>query len=189
MPKMNFGRCMRGLLGSALAGCWLTVAAQVFDPATVPEAGRYQEPEPPAEKSEMEVTPPAYPKPEALVRFPSDGANQIFLDPTSIKMGDDDILRYTLVVRGAGGAENVTFEAMRCSTGERRVYAYGRRNGTWSPARAPTWIRITDSGINRHYFEFYRDVFCDGKATEPVRVIVRNLTRGGRGREYVLPSP
>lgn len=47
---------------------------------------------------------------------------------------------------------------------------------------------ISDRGINRDYFEFWRDVFCDGKRIEPKREILENLKRGGRERRMSTPS-
>lgn len=47
---------------------------------------------------------------------------------------------------------------------------------------------IVDRGINRYYFEFSRDVFCDGKQVEMKREILENLKRGGRERALGIPS-
>lgn len=138
---------------------------------------------------EMGVTPPAYPAPAGLVKFPSSWTtSDVFIDGATLAVGDDNVVRYTLVIKTAGGAENVTFEGLRCETGQIRVYAFGRRDRTWSPARVSDWKPIADSRINRHHFEFWRDVFCDGKVTEPRAIILKNLERGGRERQPSIPS-
>jgi hypothetical protein len=140
------------------------------------------------EKLMSPVPLPAFPKKENLVRFPTSWtSNEVYIDTSSFVFGDDEVLSYALLVRGSGGAENYTFESLRCTSGERRVLAYGRNNGTWSPARNVNWQRIVDSGINRHYFEFYRDVFCTGKTVERREDILRNIRGGGRER-YVSPA-
>jgi hypothetical protein len=80
----------------------------------------------------------------------------------------------------------VSFEGIRCGTGERRVFAYGRKSGdsgAWSPARGSAWRQIVDSRANRHYYEFWRDVFCDGKMTEPRAAILKHTAAGGRLRQ------
>ena len=41
---------------------------------------------------------------------------------------------------------------------------------------------VVDRGINRYYFEFWRDVFCDGKQVEMKREILQNLKCGARAR-------
>lgn len=141
------------------------------------------------EWKELGVTPPAYPKTESLVKFPTTWTTaEVLVDTATLSIGDDTVVRYALVIKTAGGAENVTYEGLRCATGQLRVYAFGRRDRTWSPARTSDWRAIQDSRINRHHFEFWRDVFCDGKVTEPRAEILRNLQRGGRERPQFSPS-
>ena len=132
---------------------------------------------------------PAYPKPASLIRFPTSWTtSEVFVDGETLTVHGDGLIRYTLVVKAAGGAENVSYEALRCGTGQLRVYAYGQRDGTWSTARVSQWRPISDTRINRHHFEFWRDVFCDGKALERRSDILLNLKRGGRERPQSIPS-
>ena len=72
-----------------------------------------------------------------------------------------------------GGAENVSFEGIRCATGERRIYASGRKDGTWSPLKNSAWQPIVDNGYNRPRAALAHDYFCDGPA-------------GPRDREHAL---
>jgi len=141
---------------------------------------------------EKEVVMPAFPQTRSLLRFPTDWTSHaILVDEPSLAIGEDGVVRYVLVVRSASGAESVTFEGLRCATGERRTFAYGRKageSGTWSGARNSGWVAISDSRINRHYFEFWRDVFCEGKRVEQKRQILENLKRGGRERYRGTPS-
>ena len=132
---------------------------------------------------------PAYPKPASLLRFPTNWtANEIYVDADTLVVGQDRVVRYALVIRSASGAENVSYEGLRCETGERRVYAFGRRDSTWSPARNSAWRPIVDARINRQHFEFWLDVFCDGRVIEPREKLIANIKRGGRGREQSIPS-
>ena len=55
--------------------------------------------------------------------------------------GVDAIVRFTVVARSAQ-AENVSYEGFRCIERERKVYAYGRRDGTWLPAKDCGWIPL-----------------------------------------------
>lgn len=141
------------------------------------------------EWKEMGTTPPPYPVSAALVRFPTSWTtHEVLIDTATINIAADSIVRYTLVIKTSGGAENVSYEGLRCETGERRAYAFGRRDGTWAVARNSVWRPIVDTRANRHYFEFWRDLFCDGKVTEPRADILRNLLRGGRERPASIPS-
>jgi hypothetical protein len=98
---------------------------------------------------------------------------RFFIDPASISV-KDRVVRYTLVARSPTGATNITFEGMRCETGDVRVYALGREGGwmrssaDWRPIR-PGWHRV-----------LYREYFCPQR--EPIasaREGIDSLRRGG----------
>jgi hypothetical protein len=48
---------------------------------------------------------------------------------------------------------------MRCATAERRVYAFGRADKTWSKARGNKWGQI-HGGSNSHPVVLFTDYFC-----------------------------
>lgn len=118
---------------------------------------------------EIESKLPPYPKAENLIPFEGGAASahQFFIDAASISVGEDGVVRYTLFVKTAGGAANVSFEGIRCETREQKYYAIGRGDGSWSRARNPQWRRIEYREINRHHGVLYADFFCKGKF--PVR--------------------
>ncbi len=111
---------------------------------------------------ELEVKPPAYPQPANLMPFEAGAAssNRFFIDAQSIAIGSDGVVRYTLVIKGSGGGENVSYEGIRCETREQKYYAFGRRGGTWSDARSGEWRRIEYKDINRQHGVLYADYFC-----------------------------
>ncbi|HRP23676.1 MAG TPA: CNP1-like family protein [Thauera sp.] len=90
--------------------------------------------------------------------------NQFFVDEGSVSVGADGVVRFTLVVRTPGGAENVSFEGIRCATGERRLYASGRADGEWVAARNSVWQPIVDNTYNRPRAALAWEYFCDGPA-------------------------
>ena len=87
--------------------------------------------------------------------------NAFFVDEDSVGVGADGVVRYTLVVIGSGGARNVSYEGLRCATGERRFYAFGRLDKTWGKARTNQWAAIR-GGTNNHHVELYTNYMCDG---------------------------
>jgi hypothetical protein len=110
---------------------------------------------------EIEVQLPAFPQPENLIPF-SVGAvtdKQFLIDEKSISIGSDEVIRYSLIVISSSGARNVSYEGMRCATAERRVYAFGQTDGTWSKARGNKWVRIR-GGSNSHHVALFGDYFC-----------------------------
>ena len=167
----------------ACAFVWLPASAMAQSSLPLP---KFDE----GEVKEIDAPPlPVYPKPSSLIKFPTSwSTGDTFIDGDTLVINDDRVVRYTLVIKSAGGAENVTFEGLRCETGERRVYAFGRRDGTWSVARTSAWRPIDDSRINRQHFEFWRDVFCDGKVIELRARLIANIKRGGRKREQGSPA-
>lgn len=115
---------------------------------------------------EGEVEMPAPPQAAGLRAFDigSTSPNAFFVDEQSVTVGEDRVVRYTLVVRTPGGAENVTFEGIRCATGERRIYASGRKDGTWTPMKSSEWQPISVNNYNRPRAALAYDYFCDGPA-------------------------
>lgn len=74
-------------------------------------------------------------------------------------MGEDGVVRYTLVARSPGGTENVTFEGIRCATQEYRIYATGLGSGAWSRTEAP-WRAIQPLSIQRWHNALASEYFC-----------------------------
>lgn len=107
---------------------------------------------------------PSYPKPESLqaIYVSASTDNQFLVDMDSVTVAKEGVVRYTLVVLTAGGARNVTYEGMRCDTRERRLYASGRADGTWSKARNSQWQRIQEAVTNRQYAALFTEYFCPG---------------------------
>jgi hypothetical protein len=85
-----------------------------------------------------------------------------YVDWGSVSALEDRIVRYVLVARSASGAENVSFEGIRCQSREYRVYAVGKPEGGWA-GRPAEWRPIprqwnsSQATLARHYF-------CPGRA-------------------------
>jgi hypothetical protein len=106
-------------------------------------------------RSESPPPPPAppFPRPGQLLRVDlgAQGGFELFVDPASIAIEPDDTVRYTAVAQSAAGAKNVSFEALRCRSHERRVYHLGHPDGTWSPARNPRWVSAAAGAAGQLY--------------------------------------
>ena len=104
---------------------------------------------------------PAPPKREDLIEFFVSSATdfRFFVDPQSLSVGKDGVVRYTLVARSPSGAENVSYEGIRCSAGSLRVYAYGRLGGGWSE-RDSEWRPIEPKTVQRWHNALLREYFC-----------------------------
>jgi hypothetical protein len=129
---------------------------------------------------EIEAVLPAYPKAENLVPFSGGPASthQFFVDAPSLSVGADGVVRYTLVVKTAGGATNVTHEGIRCDERQQKTYAIGQAKGAWTQARDPQWRYIEYRTLNNHYRVLHNEYLCAG--TDPVKTpkeIVQLLRR------------
>jgi hypothetical protein len=134
---------------------------------------------------ELPVQLPAVPKLGDLIEFdPGRPATlRFFVDPASLSVGTDGIVRFTVVVRGDGATSNVSYEAIRCKTRERKVFAYGRADGTWYAARDPRWTKIGGLTSDGHRFVLYEDYFCPSRQIiATAREGVEALRRGGHPR-------
>jgi hypothetical protein len=153
-------------------------------------AGAVDEDDADAEKKtlpELAVVLPAMPKSENLLEFQASAAStsHYFIDAASISIEKDGTVRYTLVVKGSGGGENISYEAIRCDTLEQKAFAFGRRNGTWANAKESAWRRIQYKTGNLQYAVLYTDYFCpDGK---PIRSPKDAITAFKYGVPYGQP--
>ena len=130
---------------------------------------------------EMETRIPSYPRDGDLVQFEAGAASphRFYVDARSLSVGEDGVVRYTLVIKAAGGATNVTFEGIRCELREQKYYAVGRADGNWVRARNPQWRRIEHQDVNRHHNVLYSDFFCSGNQPHgSVREVLQLLKSG-----------
>lgn len=112
---------------------------------------------------EIQAELPVYPQPETLLQFDAGpvSTNLHFVDGSSITVGEDGVVRYTLVVKSQTGAMNVSYEGIRCQTNERKVYAYGRANDeTWGPTRLAKWTDLENVRQNYAQRALHRYFFC-----------------------------
>ena len=135
--------------------------------------------------SEIEAQLPAPPKLENLIAFDAGGAtpHRFYIDAAALSVGEDGIVRYTIVVKTAGGATNVSFEGIRCATQEQKYYAAGRSDGKWMRARDAQWRRVEYKELNRHHGVLYSDFFCPERQVRMVsaKQILEALKRSSAG--------
>lgn len=108
---------------------------------------------------EQVVPPPAFDRARLLeVQLGLAAATDFryFVDPATVSVGTDRIVRYVVVARSPSGVENVRFEGVRCP-GEYRIYAVGRPDGSWGgqPSEwrpVPKDARAAENALSRRYF-------------------------------------
>jgi len=150
--------------------CWLAALVLIFSNAisAEDETGWTGTPfvEPPAWKEEAPGL-PAYPENDRLLEVPASLPGydfRVFIDPDSLSVGGDRVVRYTLVIVSSAGVRNISYEGLHCGKHEYRRYAYGS-DGTWFTIEASPWEKVGDTGLDHYRHVLYWDYLCN-----PVRV-------------------
>jgi hypothetical protein len=136
---------------------------------------------------EIDVQLPASPDDSTLQAFYVSAAseNEFFIDLATLTVDVDGVVRYVLLVTTPEGGRNVTFEGMRCETRGHRIYASGRRDGTWSKARSDAWSRIREVYANRQHAVLFLDYFCPGGSIVRDAAEAKAALRNGGHRDQV----
>jgi hypothetical protein len=113
--------------------------------------------------AEIQAQLPPYPQTENLLEFDAGpvSKNSHYIDAPSLSVGEDGVVRFTLVIKSPSGAMNVSYEGIRCQTEEKRTYAYGRNNNnTWLQAKGSKWVDLESIAQNYAQRTLYRYFFC-----------------------------
>ncbi len=157
---------------ATLALAAVGAAGQTLLPAD-PDWRELDAPPPPALKTERLI---AIDMPLSLLRFG--------VDPASVSLSSDGIVRYVVVAASSSGAINASYEGVRCATGQFKVYARHNPDSGWVRAQGE-WRSLQDPALaSRHSLEIARNGACMGRGTAPTAAqIVRDL-RGGVDTRY-----
>ena len=102
------------------------------------------------------------------------------IDPASVSVGNDGVVRYTVVITTPTGARNVNYEGIRCETYEWRLYAsLNAEHDGWDQTVANDWVRIETGTLNAYHSALFTDYFCANKMpVGKASTIVQNLRYG-----------
>ncbi len=155
---------LREWLAAGLAGASFAAVAQLSPPDP--------------DWKEMEAPPPPAFELSRLVPFDVSihSALQFGVDPATITIGPDGVVRYVIVARSSSGTVNAMYEGMRCNTGEVRTYARYNASGGWGRATGNEWRTMFGNSATRHTLMFAKQGGCTGNAApRSVDEIVRSL--------------
>lgn len=157
---------MRRLEAAALAllGC---LASNALAQQSAPDLAKKASPQ----------VPPAY-HTSGLIALDM-GPNQALtfgVDPATLSISKDGIVRYVMVASSATGAINAMYEGIRCSTGEFTTYARATTSGSWEAVQDPTWRSLYGNMPSRHALAFAEQGACNSTMpTRSVQDIIRQL--------------
>lgn len=130
-----------------------------------------------SKQPEVEAPPPPPVRTGGLVEVDVPRATLRYgVDPASVAVGSDGIVRYVVVATSPGGAVNAIYEGVRCGTAEVKVYARHNPDSGWSMVREPAWQPLHGSAATRHSLLIARSGVCQGHAANGTpQQIVRDL--------------
>lgn len=120
---------------------------------------------------------PSYPAGRELIQVELDLRNfpfALFIDPQSLSVDGDQVIRYTAVLRSGTGAENILYEGIRCSRRMTRPYAYGSA-GAFRLAQNSKWRFIQSGGQDRYRNALVSEYFCTLSVRRPRSEILRKI--------------
>ncbi|SFM72031.1 CNP1-like family protein [Nitrosomonas communis] len=128
--------------------------------------------------AELQTQLPPYPQADNLLEFnvgPT-STHRYFVDAPSITVEKEGVIRYSLVIKSAQGAENATFEGIRCETREKKRYALGRNDRTWVQPRVSEWEILENISQDYAQRELAKYYFCPrglivGSPEEAIRAL------------------
>jgi outer membrane murein-binding lipoprotein Lpp len=122
---------------------------------------------------------PSLPQAVNLMPFDVSGNTPLTfaVDSKSLSVGDDGVVRYTVVVKSPSGAYNVNYQGIRCDTYEWRQYAgLNADHDGWDNTVATEFVRIEDGSLNAYQASLYQDYFCANKMpTGKAQQIIDNI--------------
>lgn len=156
---------LRRILALALAGACAAAAAQ-----NIPA-------DPSVDWKEAEAPPPPPVRTSGLIAVDVRGSGLRFgVDPKSITVGTDGVVRYVVVATSSSGTVNAMYEGLRCSSGEVKVYARHNPDSGWVATRESEWVTVFQSASARHSLAIARGGACQEHAPNgPAQQIARDL--------------
>jgi hypothetical protein len=129
------------------------------------------------EWNELEVPAPPVLRQDGLIPIEVGGTFDLRygVDPQSIALGADDVVRYVVVATSRSGAVNALYEGLLCNRAQYRIYARSS-GGAWR-ATEMEWRSLYDAGADaRHARTIARGGACFGPApNRSAQQIARDL--------------
>jgi len=134
---------------------------------------------------ELEVPPPPAFKTDGLVYvdMPRYVTVKLGVDPETLRITNDGIVRYVMVATSPSGSTNATYEGIRCLTGEVKTYARYGTTGKWNALADPQWKPLNGNQPSLHALALARQGACLGRsaAAPSAEAIISTLKNPPRG--------
>ena len=112
-------------------------------------------------------TPPSFNRDKLIpVTMPPYVTLRFGVDPATLTITDDGVIRYVMVAQSLGGSGTFSamYEGIRCAAGEFKTYARFNASGQWAPVSNPQWRPLNDNNTSKHALALARQGACDGRS-------------------------
>ena len=128
---------------------------------------------------EQAPPPPVFSKDKLIaLDMPLHVSVKVAVDPETILVGGDGIVRYVVVMTNATGSTNAVYEGIRCVTNEVKTYARWGASGKWSLLGNPEWKGMNDNMPSHHAQAFARQGGCQNRLATSKQEIIAALKSG-----------
>lgn len=125
---------------------------------------------------DKDPSPPAFSHTRALpLPMPSYVTVSVGIDPSTVTVGQDGVVRYVAVMRNATGTVHAAYEGIRCANDQVKTYARAGSSGTWTIVQEPQWRDVNGNQPSRHAFAFARLAACDVRIANRQADIIKAL--------------
>jgi hypothetical protein len=101
--------------------------------------------------------------------------NEYFIDASSLLLGTDAVMRFTVVIVSPSGAVNVLHQGLACEPEVIKTYGYGTSTGIMVQRSQPSWRPIIRDGVMGYQFVLMDRYLCD--ETRRSTTVANALTR------------
>ncbi|MDZ7937648.1 MAG: CNP1-like family protein [Rhodoferax sp.] len=112
---------------------------------------------------------------------------KVAIDPRTINIGKDSVVRYVAIMRNSSGTVNAFYEGLRCTTDEVKTYARAGSSGSWSLVSKPEWKDVNGTLPSKHAFIFARQAACNVRVVnrlEEIQQFLKTPRPMGKEKHY-----
>lgn len=160
---------------SAHAFAYAGLLAFGMSVSSLPAQAQFLSDETPAESA---VPPPPSFNTQNLLFLDSGSFSNLRLgvDPSTLALTGDGVVRYVLVVVNASGTASALYEGIRCTTAETKLYGRFNAGPGWVMIKDPQWRSLYESGPSKHALKLARSGICTGAAANnSVQQMIKDL--------------
>ena len=100
---------------------------------------------------------------------------KVGVDPSTITVGTDGLVRYVLVMTNSSGSSNAIYEGIRCVSDEVKTYARSGASGQWNMVEKPAWKSVSENMPSLHAKAFARQGGCQSRLATSQQEIISAL--------------